>query len=181
MDIFYFLVTSSKSWTTNFHQNFFIEGGGFTNGFLGALALGVVLACIFYFFLCNSEKTSKQANIGVWSIFLVIAGIAGYLYADMFIIGKSNAENGSVFKEYSFYQANQDYYVEKASHNPNKATLEQLNRDMNNIKSELDKGGDVRFDFSITTAVLCILFFFITSMIVKRFTINGKSIPMLKP
>ena len=59
--------------------------------------------------------------------------------------------------------------------------IEDLTKTHNQIKNDLDKGGDVRFDFDITTAVLAVIFFFITSVIVKRFTINGKTIPFEKP
>lgn len=182
MDFFYFLVTGSKSWEPIYHDNFF-NGGGFTHGVVCALILGVVCAIAFYFGCCNSDKSSKMANIGVWAGALAITAVVTFFYADMIIIGQSGVnDNNSVMRTHSFYKANEDYYITRTGQpNISPTEINDLSQKKTEIKSNLDKGGDVRFDFNFTTAILSALFFFLTSIAVKRLTINGRSIPFLKP
>lgn len=183
MDFFYFLVTSSQSWETRFHENFFNSQDGFLLGVVGALILGILCALFFYFACCNSNQSVKYANIGVWGAMLIICGIVAYLYADNVIIGNSDTtDDNSLFRSYSFYKANDEYYISETSKpGVNPTYINDLLKTKNDIKNELDKGGDVRVDYDVTTAVLAILFFLITSIVVKRFTINGKTIPFEKP
>lgn len=182
-EFFYFLVTGSKSWTLNFHENFFNVHGGFFWGVIGALIIGVICALVFYFGCCNSKKSAAMANIGVWAGFLVVCALIGYIYADMIVIGKSgNVDQSSIFYRYSFYKANNEYYIDQTNQpNVPQTTIKELQATKNQIESELDKGGDVRFSYDLTTAILALIFYFITSLIVKRFTINGKTIPCKNP
>ncbi len=183
MDFLYFWVTSSKCWEGQYHENFFNASGGFLWGFLGALILGIVGALLFYFLCCNSKESGKYAKIGVWWIFMAVTAVVSYFYADLVLIGQSStADTASVFYSHSFYKANDDYYVKKtgeASVSP--TVIADLTKVKNEISSDLDKGGDVRFEFDLTTALLSALFFFLASLAVKRFTVTGKAIPMLKP
>lgn len=182
MDLIYFLVMGSKSWEPIFHDNFF-NGGGFTHGLIAAAIIGAVCSVVFYFGCCNSYKSSKMANIGVWTCALIISGALTFFYADMIIIGQRGvADNNSVTRTHSFYKAIEDNYINRvrlgAVSQTEIADLAQLKT---KIKSDLDKGGDVRFDFNFNTAMLAMVFFFLTSLCVKRFTISGRSIPFLKP
>lgn len=183
MDFFYFLVTGSQSWEPHYHENFFTTQGGFLWGTIGAAVIGILFALIFYFGCCNSKTSQKSATTGVWAIFLLIGGVVAYFYADMVVIGNTGTtDNASIFRSHSFYKANEDYYIQQTSQGTASPTLiQELTQTKGKIKSDLDKGGDVRFDFDITTALLAVLCFFITSIIVKRFTLGGKSIPFLKP
>lgn len=106
-----------------------------------------------------------------------------YFYADFVVIGDSNTtDNTSVFRAHSFYKANDDYFIQQTSvPGVSQTFIDDLTQKRNEIKYNLDKGGDVRFEFDITTAILAAIFFFITSIIVKRFTINGKTIPFERP
>lgn len=188
MEFFYFLVTGSNAWENRFHENFFNIQAGFLWGFIGALVIGVICACAFYFGCCNSKKSNKSANLGVWAITMLICAGVAYFYADFVIIGDSKtSDDSSIFHKYSFYRANDIYLVNEI--NPATSSLDNITetdiKDLkaihNKIKTNLDKGGDVRFDYDITTALLAAIFFFITSLIVKRFTIAGKTIPFQKP
>lgn len=182
MDFFYFLVTGSKAWDAIYHANFF-NGGGFTHGIICAFVIGAVCSLAFYFGCCNSDKTSKMANIGVWAGALAISALLAFFYADMIIIGQRGInDNKSVMRTYSFYKANEDYYINRTGQpGISQTEITDLAQKKTEIKSNLDKGGDVRFDFDLTTAILSMLFFFIISVCVKRFTINGKTIPIQKP
>ena len=182
MEFFYFLVTGSKAWEPIYHASFF-NGGGFSHGVICALIIGAVCAIVFYFGCCNSNNTSKMANIGVWAGALAISAVITFFYADMIIIGQRGiADNQSVMRTYSFYKANEDYYISRTGQpNISQTEISDLAQKKTEIKSNLDKGGDVRFDFNLTTAILAMAFFFLTSVCIKRFTINGRSIPFLKP
>lgn len=179
MDFFYYLVTNSKDWETIFHKNYFSDGVGFTWGVIGALAIAALCAIIFYFGCCNSKNTCKLANLSVWAIFLVVAGALGYFYADTVLIGDANPK--STFYAHSFYKANEDCYIAAIKAGKTDTELHDMAQKKDQIKSNLKNGKDVRFEFDITTAVLAILFFFVFSLVVKRFTVNGKAIPFLKP
>ena len=180
MEFLYFLVTGSDAWSL-YHQNFFVAQGGFTTGVIAAAVIGAVLSWAFYFGCCNSKDTQKSANIGVWAAFLLIAIVVGYLFADNVVIGSSSTtDKSSLFRKYSFYEANDTYYLnETKGASPTK--IEDLASLNATIKANLDKGGDVRKPYNVTTAVLTAIFFFITSMMVKRYTISGKGIPFKKP
>ncbi len=184
MDFFYFLVTGSNSWEPHYHENFFITQGGFIWGIVGALVIGLLCAVAFYFGCCNSTRSSKYATVGMWSVVLLISGLIGYFYADFVVIGDSSAsaDNSSIFYQHSFYKANDDYFISETSKaGVSDTEISDLTDKKNEIKDNLDKGGDVRFDFDITTALLTVLFYFLTSIIIKRFTYTGKSIPFMKP
>lgn len=182
MDFFYLPVTQSKAWSDSFkfHENFFIDQGGFLWGLIGALIIGAVLACVFYFGCCNSKTSAKSATIGVWTLFLVLSGVGGYFYADVVFIGDSNKQ--SMFYEYSFYKANDKYFNDKAQEfRKSQSEIDRLTQTRAKIVSDLDKNGDVRVEYNATTAAWALVFFFLTSVGVKRFTRIGKHIPFLKP
>lgn len=179
MDFIYFLVTGSDAWEPHFHNHFFVTCNGFMWGLIGALIIGILFAAAFYFGCCNSSNSVKLANIKVWSVFLLISGIVGYFYADCILIGTSdNSDDSSMTRKYSFYKANDYYFIEETS-KPGVAPayIQDLTRTKNEISDNLDKGGDVRFDFDITTAVLAVIFFFLSGLVIKRLTIAGKAIP----
>lgn len=138
---------------------------------------------MFYFGCCNSKTSQKYANHGVWAAFLLLCMAVSYFYADLVVIGDSSvSDNTSIFRAYSFYKANDDYFIQQTSQPGVSQTLiNDLTQMKNEIKGNLDKGGDVRFAFDITTAILAAIFFFLTSIIVKRFTIGGRTIPFQKP
>lgn len=182
MDFIYFLVKGSAAWDSIYHANFF-DGGGFIHGLISAAIIGAVCALVFYFGCCNSDKSSKMATIGVWTSVLIIGAVLTFFYADMVIIGKSGVNSDkSIMRTYSFYKANEDYYIARTRQpNISPSEITDLAKKKAEIKNNLDKGGDVRLNFDFTTAVLSMVFFFLTSIGVKRFTINGKAIPLKKP
>ncbi|MCD8290994.1 MAG: hypothetical protein LUC91_05780 [Prevotella sp.] len=186
MKLIYFWVTSSKAWGNYlaYHQNFFIDHNGFLMGFIGALIFGVICAVVFYLGFCNSKTSSKYATLSVWMVFLVIGAVIAYFYADYVVIGEPKAKNNeSVFRTYSFYKANDTYYNEMTQKKDiDSMTLNSYRKNLADLKANLDKGsGDVRLEFDLTTAILAAISYFVASMIVKRFTISGKVIPLEKP
>lgn len=183
MDFIYFFVTGSKDWEPIYHQNFFFDQSGFTFGVLGALGIAAFAAFVFYIGCCNSSKSCSMANLGVWGITLGICGLVAYFYADYVVIGAPKESNKeSMFRKYSFYQANEDLYLSITSEKIiSKTQIEDLARTKEEIRDKLNKGKDVRLPFNFTTTILAIVFYFLISIAIKRFTINGKCIPFEKP
>lgn len=182
-DFIYFFVTGSKDWEPIYHQNFFFNQNGFTFGVLGALAIAFIAAIGFYFGCCNSSKSCSMANLGVWGVTLGICGLVAYFYADYVVIGAPKESNKeSMFRKYSFYQANEDLYLIKIREEKiSKTQIEDLARTKEEIRVKLNKGNDVRLPFNFTTTILAIVFYFLISIAIKRLTINGKCIPIEKP
>ena len=181
--IFYFLVTSSDSWTQTYHENFFNAQGGFMWGLVGAIIIGALCSLAFYFGCCNSKTSAKMATLTNWWIALAISALIGYFFADLFVIGASNIDDSqSVFRTHSFYNANEDYFIEQSHiYADSETMIKDLNDQKIKISSDLDKGGDVRLPFDLSSAFWTIFFFTLTSFIVKRFTYNGKTIPCKNP
>ena len=178
MDFIYSLVTNSNYWESRYHKNFFIDNGAFTSGFLWALAIGVIIAIAFYFSCCNSKKTSKSATSTVWACFMVLAAVLTYVASDFYIIGTKDSSNGTKDSTSGFYQANEDYFIKISRENSdNEQLLKELSLKKDEIRKNLNDGGDARFDFSITNVLLCCLFFYLASIVIKNFTISGKTIP----
>lgn len=182
MDFIYFTVTGSKSWTPDYHANFFITEGGFAWGVAGAVIIAVICAFIFYFGICNKKDSVKGASVTVWGVVLVISGLLGYFYADMILIGERNArDNNGLFRTHSFYKANEDYYIAKTKAGVSPDMAQQLVAKKEEIKTNLNKGKDVRFDFDLTTGLFTVLIYFIVSIIIKRYSRNGRAIPFQNP
>lgn len=177
MDFFYFLVKDENSgWDPIFHADYF-DKVGFLYGFLGALAIGAIIALVFYFGLCNNRDNVKGATKTNWLIFLLIAGVAAYFYADFVLIGNPDTTTpGTV----SFCENNNRLLIELNQGKP-QPVVTQNTQAYVKIKDDLQKGHDVAFAFDITTAFLACIFYFLVSLIVKRFTIAGKAIPFLQP
>lgn len=177
MDFFYFLVKDEKSgWDSVFHADYF-DNVGFLYGILGALAIGVVCSLVFYFGLCNNKNNVKSATKTNWIIFLLVAGVAAYFYADFVLIGDPQTTTPGTT---SFCENNNRMLIQLTQGQP-QPVVQQFTNKYSEIRDNLQKGNDVAFAFDITTAVLAAIFYFLFSLIIKRFTIAGKAIPMLKP
>lgn len=184
MEKIFFFVSNSKAWkeTAKFHENFFLDHNAFLYGLIIAIVVALVMAAIFYFGCCNSKKSNAQANMGVWAGFLIVTGVLVFLAADFSLIGKSGTKNTkSVFYKYSFYNANEKYLVLKTRNNQNQLECQQYQQDKDKIETELNRGGDVRYSFSIGCAVYSLIFFYIFSLLMKGFTYQGVAIPHLWP
>ena len=177
MDFFYFLVKDENSgWESIFHADYF-ESTGFLYGTLGALAIGLVCALIFYFGLCNNKNNVSAATKTNWLIILLVAGVAAYFYADFALIGNPETTNAGTV---SFCENNNRLLIQLTAGSP-APTVKMYTDKYQEIMHNLKEGSDVAFAFDITTAFLAIVFFFLISLVIKRFTIAGKAIPMLKP
>ena len=180
MEKLFFFVTNSEAWksTREFHENYFISHGAFTVGLLTAIVLGLVLALAFYFGCCNKRDEDSMANLGVWSGFLFVTGIIMFLVANFIFIGKSNvADSRSLFYKYSFYKANSEFVIEKTRNNQNEQQVAEYTTARQIVETNLNKGKDVRYSYSLGCMVYALLFFYLFSICFKGFTYHGVAIP----
>lgn len=192
-DIIYNFVTSTEAWTNDkgnirFHEQFFEGEHGFSAGILGAVVIALVFAAIFYFGFCNSKTSNKYATHWLWAIFLAVSGLVTFAYSDQVLIGNSavaeqmsnqNEKNkGDILYDYSFYKSIEDYMVDFAGKKPQDQVEAEERKNM--IVNNLKKGEDVNMPFNVTNAVISLIAFFLISVGIKRFTINGKCIPFFK-
>ncbi len=193
-DKIYNFVTSTEAWKSDhgeisFHEQFFIHEKGFVAGSLGAVIIALVFAAIFYFGLCNSKTSNKYATHWLWAIFLAVSGLVAFAYSDQVLIGNSaTAEQMyelhvsdrpyNVFYEYSFYKS---IHLYEQENNASSSSQPEIQERSNKILDDLKKGEDVNMPFNMTNAVISLIAFFLISLGIKRFTINGKCIPFFKP
>lgn len=154
-----------------FHLNFFVDHGAFTFGFLVALAAGVVVALAFYFGCCNNRNSSSMATVSMWIISLVLSGAIAFSVADFAIVG--------VGEESSFVAENEVYYNEQyADSDLDNDQLQLVRDEMDEIAESLSSGeNQAALPFAAGCAVYALLFFYITSVVIKGHTISGVSIP----
>lgn len=184
MEKLFFFVTNSDAWksTRNFHENFFVNNQGFFYGIVLGLVVAAIMAAIFYFGLCNNKRESASASIPVWGGFLAGTAVIVLLVANFVIIGKPGTTDiNSIFYKNSFYKANNEYVIKQTKNTPNQQFVTAYNNDMRTINENLDKGKDVRYAYDLGCAVYSILFFYLISLLIKGFTINGLAIPHLWP
>lgn len=173
MDIFYFLVTSLEAYKDQygFHSAYFADGSGFMTGLLLSVIIGVVLALVFYFSLCNGKST-KFATRANWFVMLLVVAVLTYFTGEIFIIG-SEGQPGTGF--YEFCQNYANNYV--SEHVGNNQTVQACLLEYNTIIENLKQGKDVAFLFNINNVIYSVVTFFLTSLGVKNLTKHGSQIP----
>ncbi|MGN0222922.1 MAG: hypothetical protein ACI4AM_02725 [Muribaculaceae bacterium] len=177
-ELFYF-VTNSDAWgndLSGYHDNYFNTEGAFSELFIVALIMGVVVCAVFYFGFCNSVKSDKHATFGNWIICMVVAAIFGFVYSDFITVGSSHNDG----TKSGFYQANVDYYNAQAAGCDGQQSA-SLAKQMNDIETDLNNYDDVRLPLDFTAAFWAVVWYFLASILLKRFTIGGKTIPFTRP
>lgn len=176
MDKLFFWVNLEDDY--GFHNQFFVEENAFITGLIVSLVIGVVVSAAYYFGCCNSKTSLSTANIPSWVIALCLAGGLSYLVADFAIIGKANTlDKDSMFRRYSFYVSMENYYGKYADQTDDVLQLQEVENEKKDISDNLDAGRDVRRKFDLGCGFYAILFFYITSILIKGMTRNGAAIP----
>ena len=173
MDFFYFLVTSMEQYNDKygFHSTYFAENSGFLEGFLYSLAIGIVIALVFYFGLCNG-KSIKYATRVNWCIGLAIVALVAYFFGDIMVIGTAG-NPGTGF--YAFCQSfANDFMIQ---HQGNEQAIADCQIELNNILTQLNQGKDVALWFNISNAVYAMIAYFLVSIGVKNVTKMASQIP----
>lgn len=173
MDFFYFLVTPLKAYNDQygFHSAYFSDGPGFMNGFLISVVIGIALAFVFYFALCNGKSVKPATRANWWIMFCVVA-IITYFVGDIFVVGTAG-QPGTGF--YRFCQNYANNYVNE--HYGNNQAVQDCLLEFNRIIENLNQGKDVALMFNINNVIYSVLFYFLTSLGVKNFTKFGSQIP----
>ena len=171
MKFLYFLVTQDKTWGDEygFHNHYFNELNIFTYSSIAMVIIGIVFSLAFYKGFCD-RKSNEQATRSNWWIMLAVTIVVAYLVSQFVFFGGVNsgfiAESKTYLNEtlYTQYENNDEVYQECV----NTLTV---------IETNVQNGKDVALWFDITNLFLAAIFFFLTSMVVKRHTKHGTEIP----
>ena len=173
MDKLFILVEKTQLWLNgdklSLLHSYFVEGTGFTNALLIALLWSVVGLLFFYLFI--GMRSVRLSNVPVWLATLLVGGLLTWATTDKVVVGSFEAQTG-------FFQKAEEIRVEKCrkaltdeERNDINAkchsTVEEMKRPMNSVSLTLNG----------TTTVFYVLFFFMGSLGVKRFTIHASAIP----
>lgn len=189
MKFFYFLVNwPGNKGQANFdlHNYFFVEQGGFTYGLLIALAAALIAALVYYFVLGKNVTTAKMGN---WWICGIVALVATFCISDFVLIGKDSGKGSTRNKtekityKYSFYHGMDKAVSPKEGLKGYSTTnkKEDLRKTQKEITKKLNKGGDVRYPYSLNTTIWCAIFYFALSMLLKGFSEAAKTKPLKWP
>ncbi len=193
MKYLYFLVDWEGKYSSKLHE-FFFEPKGFAYGLVLAFVAALVMALVYYFVLGRKVTTGKMGN---WWLCGVIALLATFFISDYVIIGqeptkkeRSNSKklNSKLTYKYSFYRS-LDKAVKPAKKSEEtvlQAGWFQGEKDeciatKNQIVDKLNRGGDVRYPFSINTTIWCAVFYFLFSIIFKGMSEAAKTKPIAWP
>ena len=197
MKSIFFLVSGMSQYKDSFgyHANFFETNGAFTIAFVAALIIAFVCAAIFYFGFCMSGKTFKAATLPTWIITLIVACACTFLFTSQVLIGHDSSSFSDDEEEveddvagidegnansifHNFYLDMENYYNIKSQEDD--ITEEEINELMDEketIKEALNQGEDVALMFNLNATLFALIFFYIISIIMKGFTVNGVCIP----
>lgn len=172
MEKLYFLVSKCELYQSkglcDFFGNYFSEGSGFMTSFLIALAVAVVGLIVFYGWFANFSY--RLTNLGVWLTVLALVGIITIALTKVVVIGDSEPKSG-------FFAAANTYWENKIE-NESPEICKQITSNYNEVVEKMKEPAcEVSINLYLTNLILSLLMFFGLSIVVKNFTIHGKSIP----
>ena len=191
MKFFYFLVDWDGKYSTQLHEFFFENAGGFSSGLILAVLIALLMAIVYYFVLGRNVTTAKMGN---WWICGIVALAVTFILSDFVIIGleptqkeysKAKELDNKISYKYSFYRA-LDKAVKPGNGTLVKSTMtqnekESLMKEKKKIVTNLNKGADVRYTFSFNTTFWCAVFFFAFSLLFKGMSEAAKTKPIKWP
>lgn len=167
-----------------FHQ-FIIDDTGWA-AFGTAIAIGLVIAIIYYLIV---GKNSRMANLSTWVIALIASLILSFFVSDKIFVGEPlNKRKGvtteSITYKHSFFHAIDT--KEKSLHNSPKykddpAAKEKISEYKNKLEKELVKGHDIVTSYNISCVFWTLIFFILTSYVVKNWQAATSTVPTYWP
>ena len=138
--------------------------------FLIALAVAVVGLIVFYGWFANFSY--RLTNLGVWLTVLALVGIITIALTKVVVIGDSETKSG-------FFAAAETYCDKKIDiNNESPEVCKQITSNYNEVVEKMKEPAcEVSINLYLTNLILSLLMFFGLSIVVKNFTIHGKSIP----
>lgn len=193
----FFLVSGMSQYKDSFgyHANFFETNGAFAIALIAALIMAVVCAAIFYYGFCMSSKTFKVATLPTWIVTLIVAGACTFLFTSQALIGHDGGslsddedmeevdasevdEGNASSKIHNFYVDMENYFnIKSQEEDITEEEINELMEEKENIKEALNQGEDVALMFNLNATIYALIFFYIISIIMKGFTVNGVCIP----
>lgn len=181
MDYLFYFVSSLEEYNDayGFHAQYFSEESGFFTAFLISLLTAIVVAVIFYFFICN--VFNSLSKFYMWIIALLLTGGVTLYLTSSIVVGGEN-ENG----EYNgFYESIDRFASEKREEFAlNAEEKDKINKEQENLIDNLKGEGDeyeVTDMLYLSTCLWSLFFFIVTSILVKGTTKYGIAIPCTWP
>lgn len=173
----YFFVTMCKTWQYNdpkrFLHHYFITNDAFITCFLIALGAAIVGAALFYGWIGN--QSVRLSKVSTWLVILLAVGLVSLGLTHLSVIGSAESQTG-FFEDLISYRTE---LLNKEEIPDEQFT--QFETEVTQVREAMDKGCDVVYMLDLGNAILAIVFFFIISLCVKRFTTYAVAVPLDKP
>lgn len=180
-DFFSFLTSLSDKLATggenenfvDFYNDYFAGTSVCGTILLDALLISLVIAVIYYFFVCN--KYFVLAKRLVWLGVLAVVFVCTFFVSHACIIGSDNEEaEKSTGVYYSAYQT--ETAKLDNTDDPNERT--QILETAQAFRDAFDSGEEsLPIEMSLVNSFYAMLLFFVFSLIFKKYTIHGAAIP----
>jgi|GEM_PF-1950826 hypothetical protein len=155
MEVLYFLVKNSNGWyqANNWdmaHSLWYMSNNGFVFGLGISLLIGLIFAVIYYLIL--GRFTSSFSHLSHWFVFLAITGITSFFSAFFY------AKNSIIA-----YAEHNDYF-----------------EDAPEMQAILQSGTQDMWMYATHNLIYAILFYFLFSLLFKRFSLHCSMTPFGK-
>lgn len=163
-----------------FFENYFRQTSVLENALFMGLGIGIVLALVFYYVLCNISI--KFGNIGAWAITLAVSLCITFFSTSYFVLGSDGGDAESSTGFYSSIYETQSIMLDDVG--DNQEDRQNINERTVQLTTELNDGtNSVITEISLINMLYCAIIFFIFSMLITKikglrdYTIHGKAVP----
>jgi hypothetical protein len=147
--------------------------------FWTALAIAVVVGALYYFGVCN--YVFKLAKRWVWFCVLALVFIVTFFTTMPLIVGhdaeEPNESTGIFFtaheKEAALFEATEDKKMQEEI----QVTADNFREQFMAKEDSIIMEETLPYEMSLVNAIFAMIFFFVFSIFVKRFTTHGAAVP----
>lgn len=147
--------------------------------FWTALAIAVVIGALYYFGVCN--YVFKLAKRWVWFCVLALVFIVTFFTTMPLIVGhdaeEPNESTGIFFtaheKEAALFEATEDKKMQEEI----QVTADNFREQFMAKEDSIIMEETLPYEMSLVNAIFAMIFFFVFSIFVKRFTTHGAAVP----
>lgn len=158
----------------NYVQDYFVETSVCFNVFIIGAISALVIAVIYYFFICN--KSFALAKRYFWAITVFVTFLTSLIISFSVVMGTDNGdpeESTGIFA--SSYLTQEKLVV---GTNGNEEAITNINVVADNYRDALRSGDELLpMEIALVNAFYSILFYLLFSLLFKKHTTHGKAIP----
>lgn len=167
-----------------FHQ-FIIDDTGWA-AFGTAIAIGLVIAVIYYLIV---GKNSRMANLSTWVIALIASLILSFFVSDKIFVGEPlNRKEGitkeSITYKHSFFHAidtKEKNLIDSKKYREDPAAKEKISNYKKELVKKIEKGQDMVMTYNMSCVFWTLIFFILTSYVVKNWQASTSTVPTYWP